>query len=251
MTRWNKMTRYLAGIALLYAQTLSAGEVKIAVAANFTAAMKEIAANFEQSSRHSTVISYGSTGKLYTQIRHGAPFEVFLSADQKRPTQLEIDSLASDRFTYAIGQLVLWSNNRQLQPSEALLRQAAFNKLALANPKTAPYGSAAVTVLKRLKLDKALRNKWVMGDSIAQTYQFVATSNADIGFIAMAQIALNDSGKYWQIPVDLYEPIRQDAVLLSKGQNNPAAVAFMDYLKGPAAQMIIERFGYNTAGPDY
>ena len=243
------MKRYLVGIVLLYAHTLSAGEVKIAVAANFTAAMKEIAAKFEQSSRHKTVISYGSTGKLYTQIRHGAPFEVFLSADQKRPMQLEIDSIASDRFTYAVGQLVLWSNNRRLQPSEALLREAAFNKLALANPKTAPYGNAAVTVLKRLKLDRALRNKWVMGDSIAQTYQFVATSNADIGFIALAQIALNDVGNYWEIPEDLYEPIRQDAVLLSKGRNNPAAAAFIDYLRSPAAQMIIEQFGYKTVAP--
>ncbi|MCU7872879.1 MAG: molybdate ABC transporter substrate-binding protein [Candidatus Thiodiazotropha sp. (ex Lucinoma borealis)] len=237
---------YSTLFGLIFTHGIHAGEVKIAVAANFTGAMKEVAANFEKSSRHKTIISYGSTGKLYTQIRNGAPFEVFMSADQHRPKKLEIDGLAHGRFTYAIGQLVLWSKDEQRRLSEKTLHQADFNKLALANPKTAPYGNAAITVLKRLKLDKILEQKWVIGDSIAQTYQFVATSNAEVGFVAKAQIALNGGGNHWDIPDTLYEPIRQDAVLLAKGEDNPAAIAFMAYLKGSAAQVTIDKFGYMT-----
>jgi molybdate transport system substrate-binding protein len=218
----------------------------VAVAANFTAAMKEIAANFEQASGHHTVVSFGSTGKLYTQIVHGAPFDVFLSADQKRPKLLQEKNTASGGFTYAIGKLVLWSKNNQQPVSEQMLRDGKFNRLAIANPKTAPYGAATVEILKNLGLYESLEPKLVVGDNIAQTYQFVATGNAELGFVALAQIALDGKGSRWQLPDKLYAPIRQDAVLLSKGQNNPAARALLDYLKSDATRAVIHKYGYGT-----
>ncbi|MCU7907089.1 MAG: molybdate ABC transporter substrate-binding protein [Candidatus Thiodiazotropha sp. (ex Epidulcina cf. delphinae)] len=233
-------------LSLMSTQPLMAGKVRIAVAANFTAAMKEIAANFEKSTKHNTVISYGSTGKLYAQIRYGAPFEVFLAADRRRPQKLEIDGLASQRFTYAIGKLVLWSRDEQRETSEAALKRGDFKRVALANPKTAPYGAAAVTTMQRLGIEATLKEKWVIGDTIIQTHQFVATANAELGFIALAQIVLDDSGNHWDIPQALYDPIRQDAVLLDKGLENPAAVAFVTYLQSPAAKLIIDKYGYAT-----
>ncbi|MCU7933884.1 MAG: molybdate ABC transporter substrate-binding protein [Candidatus Thiodiazotropha sp. (ex Dulcina madagascariensis)] len=233
-------------LSLMSTQPLIAGKVRIAVAANFTAAMREIAANFEKSTKHTTVISYGSTGKLYAQIRNGAPFEVFLAADQRRPQKLEIDGLASERFTYAIGKLVLWSSDEKRETSKAALKRGDFKRVALANPKTAPYGTAAITTMQRLGIEAALREKWVIGDSIAQARQFVATANAELGFIALAQIALDDSGNRWDIPQTLYDPIRQDAVLLDTGLENPAAAAFVSYLQSPAAKVVIDKYGYAT-----
>jgi molybdate transport system substrate-binding protein len=233
-------------IALAFTPPLSAGEVKVAVAANFTAAMKEIAADFEQASGHHAVVSYGSTGKLYAQIENGAPFEVFLAADQKRPKLLEEKGKAGGRFTYAVGKLVLWSSDAKQTVDEQTLRDGGFHKLAIANPKTAPYGTAAVEILRNLGLYDALESKLVIGDTIAQAHQFVATGNAELGFVALAQIALDDGGGRWPIPDDLYSPIRQDAVLLGKGKDNPAARALLDYLRSDAVVAIIHKYGYGT-----
>jgi molybdate transport system substrate-binding protein len=245
-----KFRNYLLTGATLIGVVLShssyAGEVKVAVAANFTTAMKVIVKDFEQSSRHKTVLSFGSTGKLYAQILHNAPFEVFLAADQQRPRLLEEKQLTKHRLTYAIGKLVLWSSDSRVEVSEAALKRSEFNKLALANPKTAPYGAAAVTAMQRLGVNESLMSKRVYGNSIAQTHQLVATGNAQMGFVALAQIALDDSGNSWEIPQTLYEPIRQDAVLLDRGKNNPAAVELLNYLKSDAARIIIHKYGYTT-----
>ncbi|MCG8023506.1 MAG: molybdate ABC transporter substrate-binding protein [Candidatus Thiodiazotropha endolucinida] len=230
----------------LCAGNSSAGVVKVAVAANFTAAMREIVQDFEQSSGHKVLVSYGSTGKLYTQILHNAPFELFLAADQERPQLLESKQLADDRFTYAIGKLVLWSSDKQRKVNAAALKQGEFDRIALANPKTAPYGAAAVSVMQKLGIDEALTAKRVQGDSIAQTYQFVATGNVEMGFVAQAQVALIDAGRSWEIPQDLYTPIRQDAVLLERGRDNPAALELHAYLQQEAATSVIHRYGYIT-----
>lgn len=237
-------------IGITFSTPLSADEVKIAVAANFTAAMKEIARSFENSSGHRALVSYGSTGKLYAQILHNAPFEVFLAADQKRPRLLEQKQLADRRFTYAIGKLALWSSDTQREVSAEALKRNDFRRLALTNPKTAPYGAAAVTVMQRLGLYETLRPKLVQGDNVTQTYQFVTTGSAQMGFVAQAQIALDDSGNSWEIPSELYEPIRQDAALLTKGKENSAAIAFLEYLNSEAAQEIIQRYGYAVETAD-
>jgi molybdate transport system substrate-binding protein len=236
-------------IGLLFSSPLPADEVKVAVAANFTAAMKEIVRGFEQSSGHKALISYGSTGKLYAQILHDAPFEVFLAADQERPRLLQQQRLADRRFTYAIGKLALWSSNRQQEVSAEALKKNDFTRLALTNPKTAPYGAAAVSVLQRLGLYETLKPKLVQGDNVTQTYQFVTTGSAQMGFVALAQVALDDSGNSWEIPPELYEPIRQDAVLLPKGKENSAAIAFLEYLNSEAAREIIRRYGYAVESP--
>jgi molybdate transport system substrate-binding protein len=235
-----------AVVLVLAASVAQAAEVKVAVASNFTAAMKEIAAAFEAASGHELVISYGSTGKIYTQIVNGAPFEVFLAADQKRPQLLVEAGRASGRFTYAVGRLVLWSADPDLVDAEgSVLHGGGFHRLAIANPVTAPYGAAAVQVLDRLGLMQALEPRLVRGDNIAQTYQFVATRNAQLGFVALAQVALEPTGSRWKVPLELHDPIRQDAALLAPGRDNPAALALMDFLGGPAARAVIERFGYD------
>lgn len=242
------MTILLVSLTLLFAAApAAAGEVKVAVAANFTAVMKEIASAFEAATGHTLVASYGSSGKIYAQIKHGAPFEVFLSADQERPRMLEEEGVGSGRFTYAVGRLVLWSADSGLVDGEgAVLRSGDFKRLAIANPVTAPYGVAAMQVIGNLGLTDALESKLVRGDNIAQAYQFVATRNAELGFIALAQVALEPSGSRWPVPAELHDPIRQDAVLLDKGRDNPAAAALMEYLRGPEARAVIERFGYGV-----
>ncbi|NKN33753.1 molybdate ABC transporter substrate-binding protein [Marichromatium bheemlicum] len=242
------MRSLTAAALLLGATTLAqAEEVRVAVAANFTAAMKEIATAFEQATGHSTRISYGSTGKLYTQIVNGAPFDVFLAADQRRPALLVEEGRASAPFTYAIGELALWSADPALiTDGAALLESGAFERLAIANPKTAPYGAAAMEVLESLGLAETLAPKLVRGDNIAQTYQFVATGNAELGFVALAQIALDPSGSRWTVEPSHYRPIRQDAVLLDGAGSNPAAQALLDYLQDEAARAVITRYGYAT-----
>jgi len=231
---------------LVGASLAQAGEVRVAVAANFTAAMKEIASNFEHASGHRVITSFASTGKLYTQIANGAPFEVFLAADQARPQLLEKQGKASGRFTYAIGKLVLWSSDADRQVDSNSLQRSDFNRLAIANPKTAPYGAAAVEVLQGLGVYETLGNRLIKGDSIAQTHQFVATGNAELGFVALAQIALDDSGRRWAVDESLYTPIRQDAVLLARGSDNPAAQALLDYLRSDAARATVRKYGYGT-----
>lgn len=237
----------LGSLALVLGSSLvQADKVYVAVAANFTAAMKEIAVEFEQASGHHPVVSYGSTGKLYAQIEHNAPFEVFLAADQKRPKMLEEKNSASGHFTYAIGKLVLWSSDAKRPIGEQALRDGDFKKVAITNPKTAPYGAAAIEIIKNLGIYDAIKPKLVTGDNLSQTRQFIATGNAELGFIAQAQIALDSSGSRWLVPGSLYAPIRQDAVLLTKGKDNPAAHALLDYLRGDAAKAIIQKYGYDT-----
>ncbi len=238
-------------IGIMLSSPAFADEVRVAVAANFTAAMKEIAQEFEKSSGHKMVVSYGSTGKLYAQILYDAPFDLFLAADQKRPQLLIEKGLAEQPFTYAKGTLVLWSSDESRTVNADTLKQGDFDRLALTNPKTAPYGAAAVTVMQRLGLYKTLLPKLVQGDNVIQTYQFISTGNAQMGFIALTQVVLDDSGSRWEIPQGLYEPIRQDAVLLSKGKENSAAIAFINYLKSDAAREIIQRYGYAVEPPDH
>ncbi len=240
----------LLGLALL-AGRAQAEEVTIAVAANFTDATREIAPLFEQATGHTTRISFGSTGKLYSQIEHGAPFEVFLAADVKRPEKAEAAGLAvpGSRFVYAKGKLVLWSARPdRFSDGEAFLQRGEFEHLALANPKTAPYGLAAEQVMSHLGLLERLRPKLVQGDSIAQTFQFAATGNAEAGFVALAQVKgwKGDAGSQWVIPDADYAPIDQAAVLLKKGESNPAAVAFLEFLRSDAARAVIERYGYGV-----
>jgi molybdate transport system substrate-binding protein len=223
-----------------------ADQVNVAVAANFTAPAREIAAAFRQKTGHDAVLSFGSSGQFYTQITQDAPFGVFLSADQERPKKLADGGLAvpASRFTYAIGKVVLWSKQPGYVKGEATLQSASFAKLSICNPAAAPYGEAAVETMKSLKLYDALKPKLVEGADITQAFQFVDTGNAEVGFVALSQLTGNAGGSRWVVPQALYKPIRQDAVLLKKGADNKAATAFLEFLKGPQARAIIEKYGY-------
>ena len=225
-------------------------EVTVAVAANFTATAKRIAAAFAAGSEHVAVLSFGSTGKLYAQIAHGAPYDVLLAADQARP-QKAIDeglAVAASRYTYASGKLVLYSTDAALVDDEGnVLHSTRFARLAIANPDTAPYGSAAIEVLQALGVHDKVADRLVRGDNIAQTLQFVVTKNAQLGFVALAQIIETRGGSRWIVPEGLYTPVRQDAVLLARGASNPAARAFMEFLKSETARDIIRAFGYGIS----
>lgn len=236
--------------SLLVAQVATAGDVSVAVAANFTAPMQKIAVEFERDTGHKASLAFGATGKFYAQIANGAPFEVFLSADDETPARLENEALAvqGSRFTYAIGKLVLWSATENYVDSQGeVLAKGNFKHIALANPKTAPYGAAAMETLKHLGLADKIQAKVVQGENIAQTHQFVSTGNAELGFVALSQVFKDGkltSGSAWMVPPKYYSPIRQDAVILDKGRSNQAAVALMGYLKGDNAKTIIRSFGY-------
>ncbi len=230
---------------------LLADEVSVAVAANFTDATRRLAPLFEQATGHRLKISYGSTGKLYAQIENGAPFEVFLAADTARPLKAEQAGLAvsGSHFIYARGRLVLWSAKAGLfDAGETYLKNAGFAHLAMANPKTAPYGHAARQVLEQLGLWSALQSELVRGDSIAQTFQFVATGNAEAGFVAYSQVKgwPGEAGSLWLIPQAYYTPIEQAAVLLRRGAANPGAQAFLDFIQGTVARQVIEGYGYGV-----
>lgn len=237
--------------AILLAGAAQAAEVQVAVAANFTAPIKAIAAQFEQDTGHKLVASFGPTGGFYAQIRNGAPFEVFLAADDSTPQKLEEEGAAvpGTRFTYAIGKLVLWSARPGYVDGQGeVLRQGDFRHLAIANPKTAPYGLAATQVLDKLGLKATLAPKLVEGANIAQAHQFVASGNAELGFVALSQVYKDgkiDAGSAWVVPGELHEPIRQDALILAKGKDNPAAQALVDYLKGAKAAAVIKSYGYD------
>jgi len=241
----------LTALALLAgAYAAQAETVQVAVAANFTAPMKVIAEAFAQDTGHKAEAAYGSTGKFYAQITNGAPFQVFLAADDTTPAKLEDEdmTLPGTRFTYATGTLVLWSADPALIKDGArVLGRNQFRKLAIANPKTAPYGTAAVEVMKALQVDQMLAPKLVQGENIAQTYQFVSTGNAELGFVALSQVFKDGQiteGSAWIVPAEMHEPIRQDAVILKTGEGNAAASAFMDYLKSDKVKAIIRSFGY-------
>lgn len=225
-----------------------ADEVQVAVAANFAGPMQKIAALFEQSSGHKLLLSSGATGKFYAQIKNGAPFEVLLAADDETPAKLEKEGLATNRFTYAIGKLVLWSNKTNYVDDKGeILTKGNFAHLAIANPKLAPYGLAASETLKALGVFDLLAPKFVTGENIAQTHQFIATGNAELGFIAMSQAFEADklkNGSAWIVPPRLYPAIRQDAVLLNKGKGKPAAEALLKFLQSAPAKAIINASGY-------
>jgi molybdate transport system substrate-binding protein len=227
------------------------GTVSVAVAANFAAPLARMAEGFTAATGHRLRVSAGATGKFYTQIAAGgAPFEVLLAADDTTPARLvrEGHAVAGTAFTYAIGQLVLWSATPGLvDPEGAVLRSARFTRLALANPRLAPYGQAAHQVLQALGLAQTLAPRLVTGDSIAQAYQFTATGNAEIGFVALSQVQQPGQrvpGSLWRVPPALYTALRQDAVLLKAGTGNPAARALLAHLQGPEARALMAAFGY-------
>jgi molybdate transport system substrate-binding protein len=241
-----------AGLVVLGLSTpLRAAEVEVAVAANFTAPMQKIVADFEKDTGHKAQLAFGSTGKFYAQIRNGAPFDVLLAADDETPARLEREGYAASgsRFTYAIGQLALWSARAgYVDDKGEVLKEGAFGHLAIANPKLAPYGAAAMEALKGLGLLAALQPRFVQGENIAQTFQFVSTGNAELGFVALSQIVEGGklkSGSAWIVPASLHNAIRQDAVLLARGKNNPAALALVKYLKEDKARAIISAYGYH------
>ncbi|TAK84018.1 MAG: molybdate ABC transporter substrate-binding protein [Aquabacterium sp.] len=236
--------------ALLLSFAAHAGEVQVAVAANFAAPMEKIAAGFAADTGHQAVVATGSTGKFYTQIKNGAPFEVLLAADDETPKKLEADGLAvaGSSRTYAIGKLALYSTRPGYVDAQGeVLKKGSFQHLALANPKLAPYGAAAMQTLKALGLEQALAPRIVQGENIAQAWQFVATGSAELGFVALSQIsnpAQPATGSWWVVPASLYTPIRQDAVLLKKGEGQAAAAALLEYLKSVKARALIRSFGY-------
>ncbi len=248
-TSWCVRGALLCALALL-GPLAQAGEVNVAVAGNFSTPMQKIAAEFEKATGHHAVLAFGAVGKFYSQIQAGAPFEVLVSADQATPEKLEQADLAiaSSRYTYAVGRLVLWSPKPGLVDDQgAVLAQGRFEHLAIANPKIAVYGAAAVEVLTRLGLLEQVQPKFVTGETINQAFQFVSSGNAELGFIALSQIhapGQTATGSSWMVPESLYPPLRQDVVLLKRGADDPAARALLEYLKSEPARAIIAAYGY-------
>ncbi|OFZ85930.1 MAG: molybdate ABC transporter substrate-binding protein [Betaproteobacteria bacterium RBG_16_64_18] len=240
-------------LAMLALSTCArAAEVQAAVAANFAAPMKAIVAEFEQATGHKVHLSFGASGRFYAQIRNGAPFHVLLSADEDIPARLEREGLSvpASRFTYAVGTLVLWSARTDFVDARgAVLSRGAFAHLAVANPKLAPYGAAAMETLDKLGLAAALRSKLVFGENIAQAHQFVASGNAELGFVALSQVMKDGriaGGSAWVVPASMHSPIRQDAVILARGRGNAAAAALLRFLHQAGAVAIIRSYGYRV-----
>jgi molybdate transport system substrate-binding protein len=229
-----------------------AGEVQVAVAANFAGPMEKLAAQFQKDTGHKAILASGATGKFYAQIRNGAPFEVLLSADDETPARLEAEghAVARSRFTYAVGRLVLWSAKANyVDATGAVLKTGDFTHLAIANPKTAPYGAAATAVIHKLGLTARLQPRLVQGENIAQAFQFASTGNAELGFVAQAQVWRDGkftAGSGWIVPASMHAPIRQDAALLTRGAKNPAAQALLDYLRSDKAKALIRAYGYEV-----
>jgi molybdate transport system substrate-binding protein len=238
-----------AGFSLGGASQAFAAETQVAVAANFTEPAKEIATAFKAATGHTAVLSFGASGGFYTQITRGAPFEVFLSADPDRPKRAEQDGVGvpGTRFTYAVGRLVLYSKTPGLVDDQgAILKSGKFDKISIADPASAPYGVAAVQTMKKLGVYDTLKPKIVQGSSIAQAYEFVSTGAAQVGFVALSQAINVQGGSRWLVPASDHAIIDQQAILLYTGKNNPAATAFLAFLKTPAAIAIIKRYGYET-----
>lgn len=247
------MRRRLVPLAVLlacFARAAAAAEVQVAVAANFAAPLAKIAEGFTAATGHVLKVSSGATGKFHTQIAAGAPFEVLIAADDETPRKLVAagHAVAGTAFTYAIGKLVLWSAQPGVVDDQgAVLAAGRFKHVAIANPKLAPYGAAALEVLKARGLTEAITPRLVTAESIAQAYQFVATGNAELGFVALSQVVVPGkpvTGSYWLVPPQLHGEIRQDAVLLKAGEKNPAATALLAHLKGDAAKAVMRDFGY-------
>ncbi|MGI4797303.1 MAG: molybdate ABC transporter substrate-binding protein [Janthinobacterium lividum] len=252
MRRPTRLSALIAALLSLIATQALAAQTTVAVAANFTDAAKEIAAAYKAKTGNDAVLSFGASGQFYTQISQGAPFEVFLSADDERPKKTVDDGFGvrGSTFTYAIGKLVLWSKQPGLVQGDATLTKAGFDKLSICNPAAAPYGAAAVETMKALKLYDALQPKLVVGANISQAFQFVQTGNAELGFVALSQVIDDKAGSKWMVPQTLYSPIRQDAVLLKKGQGNETATGFLAFLKEPEAISIIRKYGYEVGASD-
>ncbi|MBD7960860.1 molybdate ABC transporter substrate-binding protein [Comamonas avium] len=237
-------------IAALFTGAAHAETISVAVASNFTAPMQKIAAQFEKDTGHKAELSFGATGKFYAQISNGAPFGILLAADDKTPAQIAQEGKgdAASRFTYSIGKLVLWSKqDGYVDANGEVLKTGKFQHVAIANPKLAPYGLAAEQTLTKLNLLDAIKPKFVQGENIGQTYQFAATGNAELGFVALSQVMEDGkikSGSAWVVPAEMHEPIRQDAIVLNNAKDNVAAKALMDYLKGDKARAIITAYGY-------
>ena len=247
------MKRLASLIAILTVMgTAHAGEVQVAVAANFAGPMEKLAEQFQRDTGHKAVVATGATGKFYAQIRNGAPFEVLLAADDDTPARLETEGhvAAGSRFTYAVGRLVLWSaRDGVVDANGNVLKTGSYKHLAIANPKTAPYGAAAVATLRKLGLYESVQPRIVQGENIAQAWQFASTGNAELGFVAQAQVWRDGkftSGSGWIVPATMHEPIRQDAALLAKGAGNPAAQALLQYLRTDKAKALIRSFGYEV-----
>ena len=246
------LLRWAVALALLAGQALHAEEVTVAVAANFSAPAQKIATAFAAATGHKATVVVGSTGKLYAQIKNGAPFQVLLSADDETPTRLgkEGAGVAGSQFTYATGRLVLWSRQAGVVDDKGeVLRGGQFAHLALADPKLAPYGAAAVDVMAKLRLTASLQPKLVQGESIGQAYQFVFSGNAALGFVALSQVMVEGNiaqGSAWVVPAHLHSPLRQDAIVLNAGKDSAAVAAFMAFLRSDAAKAVIRSFGYEV-----
>ena len=240
----------LPALLLIAATAAHADPVQVAVAANFSAPARQIAQDFEKETGHQAVLAFGATGKFYAQIRNGAPFEVLLAADDETPAKLEKEgaALAGTRYTYAIGRLVLWSAKAGFVDDKGeVLTLGGFRHLALANPRHAPYGAAAVEALTALKQLDAIQPKFVQAENIAQAHQFVASGNAELGFIALSQVMKDGklgAGSAWVVPANLHQPIRQDAVMLDKGRGKAAAEAWLKFLRSEKARAVIRGYGY-------
>jgi molybdate transport system substrate-binding protein len=231
-------------------QVTWSGEVHVAVASNFLNPIKAIAKRYKQDTGDRLILISGSTGKLYAQARHGAPFDILLAADSTRPALLEQEGVGviGTRFTYAVGALVLWSLELGRVRGEESLAQMSKGKLAIANPKTAPYGRAAKQVLESLGFWEKLQPSLVRGENVTQTLQFVATGNATLGFVAKSQVEdpiFKFKGSRWEVPVDMHEPILQQAILLNAGLANSSAKQFLKYLHGPVAKKIMRSYGFD------
>ncbi len=244
-------TRLVLALGVAWGTASTAAEVSVAVAANFTAPMQKIAQAFEQDTGHKAVLSFGSTGNFFAQIKNGAPFQILLAADDETPARIEKEGqgVANSRFTYATGKLVLWSKQAALVDDKGdVLRSGKFERIAIANPKLAPYGAAAMETLTKLGLLQNLQPKFVQGENISQTYQFIATENAQLGFVALSQVFADGrikEGSAWIVPAALHQPIQQDAVLLVNGKDNPAATALLSYLRTDKVKSLIRSFGYD------
>ncbi len=244
------IVQLLAGIAFAEAP-LRGSTVTAAVAANFTAAAREIAAAFKDATGDRALLSFGSTGQLYAQILQGAPFEVFLAADEARPELAEREGLAvpGSRRTYAVGRLVLFSTDAGRVTGPDVLRDPGLRRIALANPALAPYGRAALETARALGIEDIVRDRQVIGTNVSQAYQFVRTGNAELGFLALSQVVRSADGSRWLVPEHLHASIRQQAVLLEAGRDNPAAARFLDFLGSATAREILRRHGYRTEQP--
>ncbi len=247
MTVMSRLTGVLVAAAVAIPLQAKAADVPIAVAANFTDAVKEIGAAWEKKSGNKAVFSFGSTGQLYTQISQGAPFEVFLAADQATPTKAGAEgyAVASSQYTYAIGKLALYSKDKDAVKGEETLKDAKFEKIAIAAPKAAPYGAAAVETMRKLGVWEKLQSKIVEGQNITQTFQFIDTGNAEVGFVALSQVVDSKDGSKWRVPQVLYTPIKQDAILTKRGESSAAAKDFLSFLKSPEANAVKEKYGYS------